>query len=295
MLGYLPLNTRAEESDTAADAALLDTEPATEPVTEPATEPVTEPATETESEEALLPETSAMAAAVQYPISGSWGALTWELTKDGLMTISGAGEMPYGDIPWADYKDKMKTLVVEEGVTTIGVGAFEDCTALSSVTLPQTLSRILYNAFSNCTSLKSIDLPTGITSIETAFSGSGLESITIPESVTSMGSSMFEGCTALKSVHLQGAVTQIGERAFQGCTALKSIDLPDAVNEIGVHAFYGCTALERIDLPAALTKIERFAFQNSGLKSIFIPKSVTTLESAFANAFNLTTVTIEDI
>ena len=109
---------------------------------------------------------------------------------------------------------------------------------------------IANNAFSNCTGLTSITIPDSVTSIGGyAFSGcTGLTSITIPDSVTSIDYDAFSGCTGLTNVTIGNSVTRIGYSAFYGCTSLTSITIPDSVTSIGNSAFYGCTGLKEVHI-----------------------------------------------
>lgn len=92
-------------------------------------------------------------------------------------------------------------LIIPDGVTSIGKGAFSNCISLKSVTIPNSVTSIGQSAFSGCTSLTSVTIPNSVTSIgEGAFSNSGLTSVTIPNSVTSIGKNAFQGCTSLTQV-----------------------------------------------------------------------------------------------
>ena len=103
--------------------------------------------------------------------------------------------------------------------------------------------------FQDCTSLTSVAIPGSVTSIgTTAFDHcAGLTSVTIPNSVTSIGEEAFENCTSLTSVTISNGVTSIGDYAFDGCTSLTSVTIPDSVTNIGDYAFDGCYSLTRRD------------------------------------------------
>ena len=149
--------------------------------------------------------------------SGTCGAnLKWHLTDDGVLTISGEGEMydyPHGGI-WTH--DNLKRIIIGDGVTTIGGGAFVACRSLTSVTIPNSVTTIGYNAFEACSSLTSVTIPNSVTTIsDDAFSGcSSLTSVTIPNSVTTIGAFAFNGCSSLTSVTIGSNVTTIGAFAF---------------------------------------------------------------------------------
>ena len=174
----------------------------------------------------LLPAT---ALAVDIVDSGTCGAkgsnLTWTLDSEGVLTISGSGDMHgYGssDAPWYGSRSRVKSAVIAEGVTSIGESAFENCRSLTSVTIPNSVTSIGRYAFYYCTSLTSV---------------------TIPDSVTSIGWLAFNGCTSLTSVTIPDGVTIINDAVFNGCTSLTSVTIPDSVTSIGGSAFYNCTSL----------------------------------------------------
>ena len=184
-----------------------------------------------------------------------------------------------------------------KSVTSIGWRAFEDCTSLTSITIPNGVTSIDGYAFSGCTSLTSITIPDSVTSIgDYAFYDcTSLKSITIPDGVTSIGVSAFEDCTSLKSITIPDGVTSIGVSAFEDCTSLTSITIPNGVTSIGRMAFYGCTNLARVTIPNSVTEIGECAFNGcTSLTAINIPKALENCgENIFANT-NLKTVTFGD-
>ena len=181
-------------------------------------------------------------------------------------------------------------------VTSIGDWAFMDCSALTSITIPNSVTSIEYCAFSGCSGLTSVTIPNSVTSIgHYAFSGcTGLTSITIPNSVMSIGHSAFNGCSGLTSVTIGNSVTSIESSAFSGCSGLTSITIPNSVTSIGGSAFNGCSGLTSITIPNSVTSIGHSAFSGcSGLTSVTIPNSVTSIGvSAFSGCTGLTSVTI---
>ncbi len=127
--------------------------------------------------------------------------------------------------PWGSQRNKIKKVVIENGVTSIGNNAFYYYPGLTSVTIPNSVTSIGNSAFYDCSGLTSVTIPNSVKSIgSSAFSGcSGLTSITIPNSVTSIGSSAFSGCSGLTSVAIPNSVTSIGGGVFSGCYNLQSI------------------------------------------------------------------------
>ena len=156
--------------------------------------------------------------------------LTWTLTADGTLTISGEGAMKdynSDDNPSPVYNNSdVKKVVIEDGVTSIGNSAFDSCRNLTSVTIPDSVTSIGKDAFEACNSLSSITLSNNITSIgDFAFHGCPLTSITLPDSVTSIGYAAFHSCSNLKSITIPDSVTSIESAVFYNCTSLKTISL----------------------------------------------------------------------
>ena len=183
-----------------------------------------------------------------------------------------------------------------KSVTSIGDWAFENCTSLTSITIPDSVTSIEWYAFQGCTSLTSITIPNSVTSIgDLAFDGcTSLTSITIPDSVTSIGKSAFYGCTSLTSITIPNSVTSISGSAFSGCSSLTSIMIPNSVTWIGDWAFNGCTSLKSVTIPNGVMSIGEYAFRGcKSLTSITIPSSVTCIgDSAFEDCTSLTSITI---
>ena len=183
-------------------------------------------------------------------------------------------------------------------VTAIGERAFQNCSSLTSVTIPGSVTSIGEYAFCMCSSLTSINIPAGVTSIEVAtfFGCSSLTGVTIPSGVTSIGTSAFAGCSSLTSITIPNSVTIIGSSAFIGCTSLESIDISDSVTSINYKAFYGCKSLKSIDIPYGVTSIGEKAFSGcTSLESVTIPNSVISIGlCAFENCASLTSIDIPD-
>ena len=219
--------------------------------------------------------------------SGKDGNITWRLTKDGTLYISGQGDMPdydwYNeDEPEAPWKNKtIKKVIIERGVTSIGEYAFYYCRSLESIEIPDGMTSIGESAFNGCESLENIKIPAGVTSIgANAFDWcQSLKSIEIPDGVTSIEDSTFSGCINLESIKIPAGVTSIGSYAFDWCESLKSIEIPAGVTSIGASAFYCCRSLESIEIPVDVTRIGPWAFGYCySLESIKIPSKVTSIE-----------------
>ena len=136
-------------------------------------------------------------------------------------------------------------VIIPEGITAIGDGAFRLCRSLRSVTIPDSVTSIGDKAFSECGMLTSIVIPEGVTAIgdEAFYFCSSLTSIVIPEGVANIGMSAFEHCESLTSIVIPEGVTAIGKDAFADCQSLTSIVIPEGVTSIGSHAFAGSDLL----------------------------------------------------
>ena len=188
-------------------------------------------------------------------IGGKCGEnLKWTyLQESKTITISGTGEMYAFYLsesrPWRDI-EKIETLNVEEGVTSIGASSFEGRSDLKNVNLPSSLKRIEEAAFQNCY---------------------GINSIIIPNNVVLIDNYCFYHCTSLSSVTLSSGMTNIRENSFRGCNSLTSIEIPEGIETIQDHAFQECTALTSLTLPTSITSIGSESFQGCvNLASIYI-------------------------
>jgi len=231
--------------------------------------------------------------------SGSCGAgLTWSLSG-GTLTISGNGAMNnysyFEKAPWYDSRTSIKSVVIKDGVTTLGNYAFYECVALTSITFPKSgLVSIGDEAIRDCTALKSLTLPEGLETIgliAIAYNPN-LERVYIPDSVTRIRNMAFAQCTALKEIDYPASVTEVEGYIFSGCTAVERISLPDGITKIGLGAFEVCEKLTTINIPDTVTYIRSSAFAYcKSLKTITLPQSITKMETDVFN--NTTSVTVE--
>ncbi len=242
-----------------------------------------------------------------------------------------------GRVKITGYNGGAETVVIPDtidgkSVTSIGRRAFEGCTNLKSITIPNSVTEMGRRAFSGCSSLTGIAIPDSVTEIgKYAFDGcKSLTSITIPDGVTSIGDGAFYNCSSLTEIKVASensnyvsvngvlynkdkttiicypagkkgnnykipdGVTKVGSSAFIGCSSLTSITIPNGVTEIGYSVFEGCTNLKSITIPNGVTSIGDSAFEGcTSLKSITIPNSVTSIgDSAFEDCTSLTSITI---
>ena len=181
------------------------------------------------------------------------------------------------EVKWigSEWEDKafqgctgITSIVIPDSVISIDRSAFSGCTSLTEIVIPDSVTEIGRSAFEGCTSLSKVKLSKNLTGIGSGvFSGcTSLAEITIPDGVTSIVGSAFSGCTSLAEIVIPDSVTSIGEWAFSGCTSLTEITILDSVTEIGRSAFEGCTSLSKVKLSKNLTGIGSGVF--SGCTSL---------------------------
>ena len=182
----------------------------------------------------------------------------------------------------------------KRNVTSIRHGAFELCSELTSVTIPNSVTNIGNGAFNKCRGLTSVTIGNSVTSIgnETFDGCDSLTSVTIPSSVTSIGRGAFWGCYGLTSVHISDleawckiSFLDVGSNPLQDATHLylngseiTNLVIPDSVKSIGDYAFRECSSLTSVTIPNSVTSIGKWAFNECyGLTSVTIPNSVTSI------------------
>lgn len=221
--------------------------------------------------------------------------ITW-VFEDDTLTINGSGEMKdWNDsyyLPWHDLEYRIKSVVIENGITSIGDYAFS-LYNLTNVEIPDSVTSIGNYAFDSC-GLENIEIPDSVTTIgERAFSYCNFQNIEIPNSVTSIGDYAFYG-SKIKNIKLSNKLTTLCMDMFLNCGSLENVDIPDSVNVIERGAFQN-SAIQSVKLPPNLSKIDIHVFHGcSNLKSIEIPDSVTSIGAmAFYICDSLTDVYYE--
>ena len=243
--------------------------------------------------------------------SGSCGEnIDWALYDDGTLQITGSGAMldyKSGQAPWYSLSETIVSVIIDDGITSVGSAAFMNCSNVTAVNLPYTLESIgemaFYNcsfteielpqsltflgedAFLQCSALLSVSIPDGITVLSDAFANcSSLTNVTLPETLTALEAGAFAGCSSLQSINLPRSLQSIGSRAFMDCVGLKTIRIPEGITKIEQDVFSHCSALTDVALPSTLQTICEQAFRNCyAITSIQIPAGVTRIEK---NAFN---------
>ncbi len=309
--GNTPLLTEAAEETAAPQEST--TPPEETIVPQESTAPPEEEILESGEAETLL---SASA-------SGECGIkLTWSL-ENGVLTISGTGAMTHystsANAPWHSYRREITSVIIGEGVTSIGDYAFFECSALTGVSIPGSVTGIGISAFAGCASLKQISLPDSVTyiggyafygctsltgiaipanlrSVSTYafFNCSQLSSLILPQGSSEICEYAFGNCTSLTAVTLPENLQFLRSNAFQGCTGLRSIDIPAGVGSLGGYAFDQCTSLEQVTLHDGLKYIGSYAFQGcTALTEILLPNTLRTIaQGAFMGCTGLTGISI---
>ena len=335
----------ATETPTTEATEAPETTPATEPpaatevpeVTDPTEETeATEPTESTEATDATDPtdpteETTEtvleLLAEEDILAQGTCGAegdgsnVTWVLTTDGTLILSGTGAVAAyekrKDTPWGDYNDQILRVEVQKGITSvsgfcscyelqevslpeglisIGKLTFMDCQKLQEIRLPKSLKTLGEGTFASCFALTEIEFPEGLETI-----GDGvllhclsLTSVVIPASVTEMGDRPFSGDWALKTVEIKGNVPRLSNYSFHECDALQEVLITGSVGTIGDDAFKELDSLERVQIASGLKTIGKRAFWLcDNLTTVSLPDGVTSIgEEAFKECSSLTTINL---
>ena len=263
--------------------------------------------------------------------------LSWVLTEDGVLTIYGTGEMnnytDWSPASWYSHRARITSVVIEDGVTTIGSYAFRGCYQMTDVTIGGSVVSIGKYAFYSCSALRDLEIPGSVTSIGMyAFSICGsLETVVIGNGVADIGDWAFRSCESLTSVTIPESVATFGKGVFGDCRSLTGIwvhennpyfssddrgvlfnhdmtvllqapggihgaySVPDGVVDIAGFAFQGCADLTGIIFSGSVTNIGTDAFDFcESLTHVTIPGNVVTIgESAFSSCSGLISVELQ--
>lgn len=236
-----------------------------------------------------------------------------------------SSDLTYGDLTYSVYSNEVMITgcsssatevnipaeIDRKSVTTIGKSAFENCSRLTSVTIPSSVTTIGESAFAYCSGLKNVYVDSFEAYLNCEYADTfanpmryadhlyiGGKIVTgdviIPNSITTIPPCAFSNCSGLTSVTIPDSVTTIGAYAFSDCSSLTSVTIPDSVTTIGAYAFTYCRSLTSATIPDGVTIINEGAFKGClGLTNVTIPDSVTTIgDNAFYSCHGLTNVTI---
>ena len=245
------------EAEKVSESSATDEEPETkaEPAKSPATRNVKSENRDGEDDREVLE-------------SGSCGEnLTWVVYDTGELEISGEGNMTnYAyNSPFSSFSDTIVSVSLGNGITSIGVTAFYDCSMLTEIRIPDGVTSIGDYAFSGCNRLTSVTIPDGVTSIgKGAFSDCfRLTDVRIPDGVTCIEEEVFSNCSSLTEITIPDGVTYIGYMAFSYCSSLREITIPDGMTDIGVQAFSYCSSLRKVVVLSNTINIGDGAFLGS--------------------------------
>lgn len=165
-------------------------------------------------------------------------------------------------------------------VTAISMRAFEECTSLKSIAIPDSIKTIGERAFENCTSLASVILPSGLKRIEFSLfeDCTSLTSVSIPDTVTYIGECAFYNCTELSDVKVPETVVEIREMAFCNCKKMSQITIPKLVEEIGESAFTGCDGLSAVDIQSENQEFAELFNDNPNIEELTYVRPEVTYE-----------------
>ena len=205
-----------------------------------------------------------------FSFSAIHAEITWNLSEDGTLTISGTGDIPgSGDAPWFSRSYEIKKVIIKDGVTNIGNKAFFDYPALTSVEIPNSVTSIGESAFFQCMRLTSV---------------------TIGNSLTRIGKRAFENCTALLFVEFPNSLTNIEESAFGNCFVLTSITIPNSVTSIGNNAFVNCVNLKSFTFKGSTPpELEINSIFTTGIKiPVYVPaNSIEVYKDALGDNYDV--------
>lgn len=185
-------------------------------------------------------------------------------------------------------------LVIPVNVIKIGESAFRECASLHTVTMAEGVTEIGAHAFKDCDALVNLTLSGNLTTMGSQAFGScdSLESVWVPKTLTSVSSS-FAGCNNLKTVTFEEGMTKIPSTMITRCPALTTVNLPESVVEIDYQAFFRDTGLTGITLPSKIKQLGNKCFGSTGLKEIFLPKTLSFMSEPFSDS-TLEKVTLEN-
>ncbi len=231
--------------------------------------------------------------------SGTYSNIAIPASTQGTITIPSSMEnypvTAIGDFAFEGCT-QLTEVIIPNGVITIGQEAFRGCSQISSVSIPDSVTNIGYLAFCDCRGLSSIVIPPNVECTgERAFFGcSGLTNVTISSGVKCISDFSFYECSGVREIEIPSSVTKIDDYAFAYCSGLKDVTIPLSVAELGTGAFAYCSGLKDITIPSSVLEIGIEAFSDcDALTNVTISTGVISIgHRAFYECSGLTKVTI---
>ena len=255
---------------------------------------------------------------VQNPLATTGTTLIYKSSDGNVVTPTDASKFG-ATIVSNEYKDGFGVITFDDNVTAVGEHAFDGCTTLTYIELPEGITSVGDYAFANCSAMEYISLANTITSIGNyvfenctgeilincdipdaerlnnqdigTFKKSQFTKVVISDWVTTIGDYAFSGCSSITSITIPESVTEIGSYAFSGCSSITSITIPESVTKIGDSAFSGCSSITSLTIPESVTEIGGYAFYGCGRGELTV--NCNSSDGAFYKA-NFTKVTIGD-
>lgn len=237
--------------------------------------------------------------------SGKCGeTLSWSYDKsEQALSIIGTGKMYNYDIskneyaPWAGYKESVLYIDIDEGVTSIGDGAFFDFNKIRNITIAENIKSIGKQAFYSCDELLKINFNEKLETIGVASFKDCLKlrELYMPQSLKSVGQQGFEGCNKISSVVFGNKLESIGILAFNKCSEIKKLDFGHSPVVINNGAFQSCSSLTQILNGDKIREFRENCFSNcNSLGSIEIPITTTYISPTAFNALYLSSITVNE-
>ncbi|MCR5137683.1 MAG: leucine-rich repeat protein [Oscillospiraceae bacterium] len=237
--------------------------------------------------------------------SGTCGSnLTWTLDNAGTLTINGAGKMKdyyeYDDgdyiwepAEWYTYRNSIKKVIINSGVTSIGAYAFEKMNSISMITIAPTVTSIGRCAFEGCIALQEVNLPDSVTTMGVyVFQDcSSLSTVILSTKLTYTGTGMFQNCTALSKIVIPEGIKSISGYTFSGCKSLTEITIPTTLTSVGANAFYGCSKLTKVSLNDLSTWLN-IDFAQNGVSNPLSPREDGQCAALYVGGIKLTNLEI---
>lgn len=217
------------------------------------------------------------------------------ITRPGEYSNNYQGNNVEGDVV---IPKSVKNYFEDKSYKVVGIGknSFYNCSGMTGISIPETVSEIGALAFSGC-GFSEVDIPESVVEIgnQTFENCKNLFEVSLPKSLKSIPDNMFGGCERLKSIDIPGSVISIGSNAFNN-SGIETVVVPNSVTQMGKAVFANCKNLQNVILPDKISEISSEMFYKcAGLKNIDIPASVTAInESAFSDCESLSEVVIPD-